>query len=82
MATTEERITATEKAIAELNTNSTILLGLASDHEIDIRRVSVQITELRTEMNQRFDQVNDELAANTVLLRQLLQRLDSLKPGE
>ena len=69
MPTQEERITAVEKAIGELNTNSTILLGLASDHEIDIRRVSVQITELRAEMNQRFDAMNATLA-------QILQKLE------
>ncbi len=69
MATQEERLTAAEKAIGELNTNSTILLGLASDHEIDIRRVSVQLAELRTEMNERFQRVDAQLAL-------ILQKLD------
>ena len=86
MPTQEERLTALEKAITELNTNSTVLLGLASAHEIDIRRVSVQITELRSELTtftatveERFNLMDARLDNVVGQLALILAKLDEEK---
>lgn len=71
MATEAERITQLEQAIKELNMNSTVLLGLASDHEIDIRKLSVQIAS-----------VQETLDEHTSLLHLILEKLDRLPPKE
>lgn len=68
MATDAERITTVERAIKELHLNSTILLGLASDHEIDIRKLGVQIAEVKTTLDE-----------HTSLLHMILERLDRPK---
>ncbi len=68
MSTDAERITALEQAIKELNMNSTVLLGLASDHEIDIRKLSVQIAEVKSTLDD-----------HTGLLHAILTRLDQMQ---
>ncbi len=78
MATQEERLTAVEKFtkdaaahIRETEENTTILLGVIRSQGQDIRRLVEQGARIEDRLNQMYDEIN----AHTLLLHQLLDRL-------
>ena len=64
--------------LREINENMTILLGIASAQEQNIKETQEDIKSIKERLNivdQRLDRVETTLSDHTSLLRQILERL-------
>lgn len=59
--------------------NSSGLLGLASDHEINIRKLGVQLTEMRAEAAERSNRLDARIDGIVASLAVILEKLDERK---
>lgn len=89
MSTYEDRLSTLEKTLAvlqkrsgasvdELNRNATMLLGMVSSQQMDIKEIKISLITVEEKldiMDQRLNRLETKFDEHTALLTQILERL-------